>query len=419
MTHLASSFVRPAARSSRLPAVSPLVVSSCFLLSSASCFCFNRVQLFSWTVLTLLAMNSNSSFLSLETFRGAIEKAIEQRQRTYTHAAAISFRWEVDNTHAVEDVKAFQNIMRIFGFQPAKEIVISRTDISPAWTVAGAYRSVLQNCSQLPGRSIVFVHYAGHGTLIDGSLFIGNSSQKILSVERVFFGDLIDGSLSMDDSVDVVFILDCCYSYATTRVVTPVSRVVEVLAATSENTPAANPASVRASFSGELANELARRKGRGDASVELAEAIEALRGRASKIKPTHCLRLGSNSIRLCFPDASENSHLPQMPPSLSAVFSVHLSPTLPQEEIDKFVAWILHLPRSVALHLDSAYQTRSTLLIFRSSYSLFSKINGLPGIHFLCETRNPPLDIHGAPKVSNLQERKQENIPLGIRKRIV
>ena len=61
------------------------------------------------------------------------------------------------------------------------------------------------------------------------------------------------------------------------RVAAPVSRVVEALAATSENTPIANPASARASFTGEFANELARRKGRGDASFELAEVIDALR----------------------------------------------------------------------------------------------------------------------------------------------
>lgn len=69
-----------------------------------------------------------SSSLSLEAFRGAIEKAVEQRQRTYTYAAGLSVRWDADNTHAVEDVKAFQSIMRVFGFQPAEEIVIAKTN---------------------------------------------------------------------------------------------------------------------------------------------------------------------------------------------------------------------------------------------------------------------------------------------------
>jgi hypothetical protein len=58
---------------------------------------------------------------------------------------------------------------------------------SPAWTVAKAYRSVLKKCSQLPGRSIVlFVHYVGHGTLMDGSLWFGSSLQTMLSAERIF-----------------------------------------------------------------------------------------------------------------------------------------------------------------------------------------------------------------------------------------
>ena len=92
----------------------------------------------------------------------------------------------------------------------------------------------------------------------------------------------------------------------------------------------------------------------------IAEVIESLRGRASKIKPTYGLRLGTNSIRLFFPNTSEKSaHVPQMPPSLSVVFSVHLSSTLSQDEIDKIVDWILRLPKSVALHLDAAYLTFS------------------------------------------------------------
>jgi hypothetical protein len=106
----------------------------------------------------------------------------------------------------------------------------------------------------------VFIHYTGHGTIVDGSLFIGSSSKKMLSAEMLFFHDIVDAYgtfLWPDDHVDVVFAFDCCYAHTATRAMVPVNRVVEVLAATSENTPLANIASQRASFTRGFANELA------------------------------------------------------------------------------------------------------------------------------------------------------------------
>ncbi|KAN0069467.1 hypothetical protein V8E54_012482 [Elaphomyces granulatus] len=68
-------------------------------------------------------MSESGASLSVESFYGLIKRAVEQQQRTYLNAAAISIRWEADKTHADEDTRAFQNFMQLLGFPPAEEIV--------------------------------------------------------------------------------------------------------------------------------------------------------------------------------------------------------------------------------------------------------------------------------------------------------
>jgi hypothetical protein len=54
--------------------------------------------------------------LPLREFQSSITKALNQRHLNYTHASSISFRWEIDNTKASEDMKAFQSIIHLLGF---------------------------------------------------------------------------------------------------------------------------------------------------------------------------------------------------------------------------------------------------------------------------------------------------------------
>ncbi|KAN0066707.1 hypothetical protein V8E54_015177 [Elaphomyces granulatus] len=330
--------------------------------------------------------------LTFREFQTSIIKALNQRCLNYTHASSISFRWESDNTNALADARAFQNIMRLLGFPPAEEYVIPKKSPCPAWDVSDKYSGMISASLNQPGRGIIFVHYAGHGEEHNGTLMLSSGTKKI-SAERVFFHNVIDGVVvATDNPIDLVFIFDCCYGHTATRTVPSLSRVVEVLAASSFDTPTANTANQRASLTGELANEIAFRKGRGEQSIELAEIVESLRTRMSRIKPTHGIRLGDNSLRFRFPS---------MPPSLSAVFSVHLSPSLGQAGLKEMIQWIHNLNSDIELSLETAYETDSTLIIFRGRYSLYSKLTGLPGIKLICDTKYPTLSSNQIISIDN------------------
>lgn len=111
-------------------------------------------------------------------------------------------------------------------------------------------------------------------------------------------------------------------------------------------------ANERASFTGGLANEIAVRKGRGEQSIELAEIVDSLRTRMSRIKPTHGIRLVIIFFASVF-QMSTQYCFPLMPPSLSPVFSVHLSPSLGQEGLKEMIQWIHNLNSDIELSLET------------------------------------------------------------------
>ncbi|RMJ26083.1 hypothetical protein PHISP_03062 [Aspergillus sp. HF37] len=333
-----------------------------------------------------------SNALDTARFRTIMEKVVDQHSTTYSMCIAKSFRWENDNTAADQDAQNFQSVLRSLGFKRGEEFVISSNDVTPGWTVLDEFRTMLKEAISYEGRTIVFVHYAGHGTEFNGDLhFVDGNSKMSFRVYQTFFLFVGEQSyLEGKTNVDVVFLFDGCYSHLATRSSVTTQRVVEVLAATDEIAPDALTPPKHASFTGKLANELAARKDRGDNDVELAELMETLRSKSPRRKPVHGLHIGYNSIRFKFPAVSTHGHPPvAQSPSLQAVFAFHISESLTEEQLSDFVSWIRKLPSNVGLELEGVYETNSMRLILRSAYSVFSKLAGLPFINLICETKPP------------------------------
>ena len=233
------------------------------------------------------------------------------------------------------------------------------------------------------GRCIVFFHYAGHGTPgpHDDLFFASASGLKSFNAERLFSDTDVRGGVILDDysPVDVIFILDCCYSFLATKAAKPIGRVVEVLAAVDANTPGAFIPGQRVSFTGKLATKAAFLKGQGYQSIELAEIMSFMRAESPIKKPSHIVRIGTSSVRLWYSKDISNK-TPPGPPKLRAVFQVHVDESFTQEELKNFIGWIHSLSPRVGLSLDAVFETGSMCLIFQASYSVFSKLNGIPGI---------------------------------------
>lgn len=332
-----------------------------------------------------------------------IRTATEQHSRFYSHYQAVSFSWEGNDTNATRDIKSFQDILKVFGLPKAEECVLKSNDLTPGFTANCKMGGYISMALQATGRTLLIVHYAGHGMEdVSGNLqFIGGHG-KSFNFNRVFLSQLEEeGPVPPEVPLDVVFIFESCYSHLATRKMSFGGRIVEVLAATNKVAPFTFGPVQHSSFTNKLANEILSRQQRGEHSVEFAELIECLRFSSPKSKPVHYVLVGCNSVRLWFPGATGPVDL-ERPPSLEAVFTLHVSRSLTQDEIDHFVAWLQTLPRKFSLSLDAVYETQSQALVLRAAYSFYTKLADAPFIHLVCEGKNPALVYSNRP--SELKE---------------
>jgi hypothetical protein len=322
-----------------------------------------------------------------DKFQLAVTAAVEQRARAYTTSFALHVRWEDDNTEAERDYANFQSFLHAFGFGPPEVLTLACDDSAPGLTVIESFGKMIKAAlgAAAGGRTIVFFHYAGHGKrgVNDELLFTAASSSKSIKAHGLL--SVVDVVLDDNSPVDVVFVLDCGYSFLTTKAVIPIGRVVEVLAAVDLNTPGVFVPGQRVSFTGKLATQVAFLKGQNHRSVELAELIAILREDSPVKKPSHTVRVGSSSVRLYFPGVMGTDVFTGHS-RLQAAFKVHIDETFTPEELQNFISWIHSLSPRAGLSLDAVYETGSMCLIVRGSYATFSKLNGIPGISLICET---------------------------------
>ncbi|KAL1884485.1 hypothetical protein Plec18167_002075 [Paecilomyces lecythidis] len=324
--------------------------------------------------------------------RDSLTKAVDQHNKTYSKSFSLHVRWEDDNTEGQRDSDNFKAFLAVFGFPPPSTLILDMKDVSPGWTLQAKAMSMFQEALNYApqGRSVCFIHYAGHGTIgpNDELLFTSASGNKSINSNWLIDGCATDLMLPYDAAVDVIVILDCCYSYLATKGTQPVSRSVDILAAVDANAPGAFVPGQRVSFSAKLATKVAQLKGAGPQTIDMAELITILRAESPQRKPTHAVPLGVSSARLPFPGSAPGAR-PAGPPALRAVFSIKVDKNFSDQELCNLTAWLHSLSPNVGLTLDGVYKTNSTAFIFQGSYAIYSKLKGLPSVKLIFECYAP------------------------------
>ncbi|KAJ6117466.1 hypothetical protein N7512_007191 [Penicillium capsulatum] len=329
-----------------------------------------------------------SNALTHAQFKEAITRAVNNRSRVYNNSFALSIRWEKDNTNAAADTENFQMILSTLQLDQAKVEILAEQDRIPGWTLNDKVRSVFQVAADTPGKSIVLIHYAGHGQIQEGRLFAVEGPSGRFTPLQDYIDNAVAGQVQGFDigDTDTVFVLDCCYSHVATRAFNPTARIVEILSASDDNTPVAL-APPRNTLTGKLRGEIAWRMREGHHFVELANVMAAVRRNSPVVKPIHHVKLGA-SVRLAFSGVTRiNPNT--ITPSLRAVFSTRIAENMTREQLDGFIAWIATLPPGFGIELDGVYKTTSTLLIIQSAYSLFTNLAGYPGVTFISDVLSP------------------------------
>lgn len=208
-----------------------------------------------------------------------------------------------------------------------------------------------------------------------------------------FLSDITtDLLIPFDKPVDVIIVLDCCYSFLATRDANPESRIVEILSAGREAAdPIAFAAGTRNSFTSKLLMEVRRRPQQDEKFVEIASVIDTLRATSPVKKPSYAAKVGLGSI--CLPlTASAVATDTTTIDGLQATFSVHVSHSFTNEDLEDLVEWLENMPKSkCSLKLESVKSTDSMLFVFESNVLCFYRITSLPGVSLICEHR--PLDF--------------------------
>lgn len=326
-------------------------------------------------------------------FRDALNMGIEQRVRDYASAFTLHVRFQHDDTNAFKDAEHFKSICHAFGLPPPEEIIIAPKDPAPAWTIQPIFGRLLVQARQNP-RSLILVHYSGHGNLSPfGTLIFQANAHEPRSFQftDAFLNHIGKNSdfQNHDPAVDVVLIIDSCFSGAATRAVSNVSRVVEILAACgSDKSTFGNPMGVRTqnrTFTAKLASLVARQKGKGQA-MSFAEMMSVLRSESPQIKPFYELHLGSSSVRLPFATATPApTRVPSSAATYRAVFSVHLAGELSDDKVCELVRWIRELDKTMGITVDSVYRTASIGIVMEAPYFIYAQLRRLPGIEMLFE----------------------------------
>ncbi|KAE8333317.1 hypothetical protein BDV39DRAFT_165632 [Aspergillus sergii] len=353
--------------------------------------------------------------ITVEQFRRTLTAAAAQRGRDYTHVYSVTVRWENDDTNAAQDAERFQRMLKNLDIAPAIEHIIGHNDPSPGVTFQTALFNFIESFKAKSDaeHNLMIFHYAGHGMTKNGNFTFAETkaAKRTLNADNCLVNNVKDDQVIPESNhLDVLIILDCCFAHIATRTPTIPRRVVEVIAATSVQTPTAR-SPPHNTLTAKLAGEIAHRKRTGHKHVEFADVFQTLRSRGDIVRPTHTLLVGVASVILPL-NGPRTIDPTSIPANYTALFSVSVSPDLTTDEMRQLSGWIRNLPRFASLNIDNVYRTQSMCFIMRSALSVYAKLHRLQGYSLIAENPSAPLDLNRLLQSGpSSAAPKKENIP--------
>lgn len=210
--------------------------------------------------------------------------------------------------------------------------------------------------------------------MVNGELMFtaGGHRSKAISWPELVRNATNQKTIEDNDLLDVLFIIDSCYSGCATRKLKDATeRIVEVVAAVNSSGTAlgndpSNPRTQARTFTSKLADYIAHLKGQNADSIDFSVAIAKLVAESPLKKPTvptHELLMGA------FPQT-----VPATDTELRAVVRVHLTPTLTSEDASALRHWPGSLDGRYKLTLEGVYEADSTVVLMTMGHSLFLKM---------------------------------------------
>ena len=287
------------------------------------------------------------SKITREELEAQLQTAINQRARQYDRVVGFAFHFANDDTGSKQDVDHFRHILKMLGGSEPDVHVVQGVKKSQR-KLENSFRKKIDDLLDLDGRSLLLVHYAGHGTVVNGELMFtaGGHRSKAISWPELVRNTTSRKSIEDNDPLDVLFIIDSCYSSTATRKPKDATeRVVEVVAAVNssgtalENDPS-NPRTQTRTFTSKLADYIALLKGQNVDSIDFSVAIAKLVEESPLKKPTHKILKSAESIKVNLGARPFPQGVPDTDNELRAIVRVHLTPTLMCDDASALKHWL-------------------------------------------------------------------------------
>ncbi|KAJ5181122.1 hypothetical protein N7491_000677 [Penicillium cf. griseofulvum] len=327
----------------------------------------------------------------LPVLKADLEKVAASRGNVYARKVAILVHWENDTTGAEKDIITMGKVMEIFGIQYTDHILKAK-DVTPSWNLSAKIRKIILDCYHSKLYSLFVFYYVGHGSIVDGKLHF------IQGGKRASWSDICADFFNEQDAVrhvDVLGVIDCCYSGAATR--EPALKVTQVIAACGPN-ERTNPRGQQVSFTMRLFRAVQYFKGQSSVSTAaLFQEIQRQKPRNAPLAVFETLS-GTQPIRLVFNDRPFSSGIPR--PLLHVnekhvlvKLTLHGHSQIPHSEVlESFKNVIQDLPPNMKVEISDAYETdQSIFLIIGMSWEAWALWTMVAHLDFVGVTLGPSL----------------------------
>jgi hypothetical protein len=316
------------------------------------------------------------------------------RGNVHARKVAILIRWENDNTGAQDDVVTMGKAMETFDIQYTEHILKAK-DAFPGWNLQAEIRKMILDLCDSKLHSLFVFYYAGHGTIVDGNLFFAQGGK------RASWSDIRGDFFSEQDAlrnVDVLVVLDCCYSGAATRTRAQPSRVIQVMASCGPN-EGTNPRGQKVSFTMRLFRAVQHFK--GQLSVSTAVLFQEIQRQKPRTAPNAVFETlsGTQPIRLVFKDHTSSSRIPRLSSHVNekhvlVKLTLHGHSQVPghSDVLESFKSAIKDLPPNMKVEISDAYETdQSIFLIIGMSWEAWCLWSMVTHLDFIGVTLGPSL----------------------------
>ncbi|KAJ5958370.1 uncharacterized protein N7479_005520 [Penicillium vulpinum] len=331
----------------------------------------------------------------LPVLKADLKKVAASRGNFYGQKVAILIRWENDTTGAEEDIITMGKVMKTFDIQYTNHI-LKANDATPGWNLAAEIRKMILDCYCSKLHCLFVFYYVGHGAIVDGDLCFTQDGKHVSwsDVRADFLSKFAEKDVVR--YIDVLGVIDCCYSGAATRA--QASRVTQVMAACGPD-EGTSPRGEKISFTMRLFRAVQHFK--GQSSVSTAALFQEIQRQKPRNAPSAVFETlsGTQPIRLVFNDHTTSSRIPRPSSHVNekhvlVKLTLHGHSQIPghSEVLEGFKNAIQDLPPSMKVEISDAYETdQSVFLIIGMSWEAWSLWTMVAHLDFVGVTLGPSL----------------------------